>query len=83
MRPPIEQPITIGSVEFQRGHDVEDHAGVLRRGELVFLVVPAGRRRGLAVPRHVEGDDAVVGGDAGMIHQAAILTPVGTRGMQA
>jgi hypothetical protein len=35
-------------VQFERGHDLEDHAGVLRRGELVLLVVPARRRRGLA-----------------------------------
>ena len=28
-------------VEFERGHDLQDHGGVLRRGELVFLVVPA------------------------------------------
>ena len=28
-------------VELERGHDLEDHGGVLRRGELVFLVVPA------------------------------------------
>jgi hypothetical protein len=46
-------------VEFERGHDVEDHRRVLRRGELIFLVVPARRRRRLAMPGHVEGDDAV------------------------
>ena len=47
-------------VEFERGHDFEDHGGVLRRGELVLLVMPARRRRRLAVPGHVEGDDAMV-----------------------
>jgi hypothetical protein len=70
-------------VEFQRGHDVEDHGRVLRRGELILLVVPAGRRRRFAVPRHVESDDAMVRGDAGMVHQAAILPAVRSRGMQA
>ena len=70
-------------VEFQRGHDVEDHGGVMRRGQLVLLVVPAGRWRRFAMPGHVEGDDAMVFGNAGMIHQGAILPSIRSRGMQA
>ena len=46
-------------VEPERGRNLQHHGGVLRRGELIFLVMPAGRRRRLAVPGHVEGDDAV------------------------
>jgi hypothetical protein len=70
------------AVQFQRGHDVKDHRRVLRRGELVFLVVPARRRRRLAMPGHVEGDDAVIARDALVVHQRAVLTPVGARGVQ-
>ena len=70
-------------VEFERGHDLEDHGGVLRRGELVFLVVPAGRRRGFAVPGHVEGDDAMLRGDPRIVHQRAVLPAVGAGGVQA
>src|SRR5712671_5034509 len=69
-------------VEFERGHDIEDHRRVLRRGELIFLVVPARRRRRLAVPGHVEGDDAVAARDALIVHQRAVLTTVGTGGVQ-
>ena len=71
------------TVEFERGHDLEDHGGVLRRGQLVFLVVPARRRRRLAVPGHVEGDDAVAAGDAFVVHQRAVLPAVGAGGVQA
>jgi hypothetical protein len=73
VRPPIEQPI---------GHR-KDHLGILRRSELVFLVVPADRRRRLAVPWHVEGDDAVARGDTRVVHQCAILAAIGARGVQA
>src|SRR3984893_5444846 len=69
--------------EFERGHDLEDHRRVLRRGKLIFLVVPARRRRRLAVPGHVEGDDAVAARDARIVHQRAVLTAVGAGGVQA
>src|SRR5260370_1077356 len=69
-------------VEFERGHDIEDHRRVLRRGELIFLVVPARRRRRLAMPGHVEGDDAVAARDALIVHQRTVLTTVGTGGVQ-
>ena len=45
-------------VELERVGDFDDHAHIVARGELVFGVLPAGGRRGLAVPGHVEGDDA-------------------------
>ena len=35
------------------------------------------------MPRHVEHDDAIVLGDARVVEQAAILPPVGARGVQA
>jgi hypothetical protein len=70
-------------VEFERGHDVQDHCGVLRRGELVLLIVPAGRRRRFAVPGHIEGDDAMAARDAFVVHQRPVLAPVGARGVEA
>ena len=47
-------------VEPKRVGDFDDHAHIVARGELVFRVLPAGRRRRLAVPGHVEGDDAKI-----------------------
>ena len=70
-------------VEFERGRDLQDHGRVLRRGELILLLMPARRRRRLAVPGHVEGNDAMFCGDARVVHQAAILPPVAARGVQA
>ena len=70
-------------VEFERVGDFDDHAHIVARGELVFRVLPAGRRRRLAVPGHVEGDDAEVRRDARIVHQAAILPRVGAGGVQA
>ena len=70
-------------VERERIGDLDDHAHIIARSELVFAVLPAGRRRRLAVPGHVEGDDAVVRGDARIVHQAAILPRVGAGGVQA
>ena len=35
------------------------------------------------MPRHVEGDDAVVGRDTRIVEEAAELAPVGARGVQA
>ena len=72
-----------GLVELQRVGDLEDHPHVVARGELVLLVLVALGRRGFAVPRHVEHDDAIVVGDALVVEQAAILPPVGARGVQA
>jgi hypothetical protein len=40
--------------------------------------VPARRRRGFAVPGHIEGDDTVTAGDARIVHQRAVLTSVGS-----
>src|SRR5262249_46517544 len=52
-------------------------------GQLVFLVLIAFRRRRLAVPGHVEHDDAIVIGDAFVVEQAAILPAVRAGGVQA
>ena len=71
------------AVELQRVGDFQDHPDVVARGELVFLVLEALRRRRFAVPRHVEHDDAIVFGDALVVEQAAILPAVGARGVQA
>ena len=70
-------------VEAERIGDFHDHAHIVARGELVFLVLPAGRRRGLAVPGHVEGDDAEGGRHARVVHQAAELARVGAGRVQA
>jgi hypothetical protein len=70
-------------IEIERGHDLEDHGGILRRGELIFLVVPAGRRRRFAVPGHVESNHAMAVRDPRVVHQRAILPPVAARGVQA
>ena len=70
-------------VELQRVGDLQDHLDVAARGELVLLVLIALGRRRLAVPRHVEHDDAVVVGDALVVEQAAILPAVGAGGVQA
>ncbi len=69
-------------VELERRHDLQNHGRVLCRGELIFLVVPARRRRRLAVPRHIEGDDAVAGCNALIIHQGAVLPPIRARGVE-
>ena len=71
------------SVEFECGRNLQNHRRVLRRGELVLLLVPARRRRRFAVPGHVEGNDAMLRRDARIVHQAAILPPVASRRMQA
>ena len=70
-------------VELERIGDFQDHLDVAARGELVFLVLIALRRRRLAVPRHVEHDDAIVVGDALVVEQAAILPAVRAGGVQA
>ena len=70
-------------VQFERAHDLQHHGDVLRRGELVLLLVPARRRRGFAVPGHVEGDDAMLCRHPRIVHQAAILPAVAAGGVQA
>jgi hypothetical protein len=70
-------------IETQRFDDGHDQAGVVIGGQAVFLILPAGGRRGFAVPRHVEGDDAKAAGDAGAVHQPAILPPIRAGGVQA
>ena len=70
-------------VELERGGDFQDHAHVVARGEPVFFVLPSDGRRGFAVPRHVEHDDAIVLRDALVVEQAAILPPVRAGGVQA
>ncbi len=72
-----------GLVELQRVGDLQDHLHIVARGEPVLLVLIAIGRRGFAVPRHVEHDDAVVVGDARIVEQPAILPAVGARGVQA
>src|ERR1700693_5039731 len=69
-------------VELERRHDLEDHGGVLRRGELIFLIVPSRWWRRLAVPGHVEGDDAVPRRNPRIVHQRSVLPPVRARGVQ-
>src|SRR5579872_3627168 len=70
-------------VEFERVRDVHDHAHVIARGELILRILPAGRRRGFAVPWHVESDDTEVCRHARIVHQSAILPRVRTGSVQA
>jgi hypothetical protein len=69
-------------VQFERCRNLQNHRRVLRRGQLVFLVVPAGWRRRLAVPGHVEGNDAMAAGDTRIVHQRTVLAAVGACGVQ-
>ncbi|HET9354072.1 MAG TPA: hypothetical protein VFO32_08760, partial [Sphingomicrobium sp.] len=52
-------------------------------GELVGLGLEARRRRGFAMPRQIEGDDAEARGDGRIVQQLAILPAVGAGGVQA
>src|SRR4029453_10802890 len=62
-----------------RPHRVEVGA----RGKTVFALLPTRWRRGLAVPGQIEGDDAKLGREGLVVHQAAKLPAVGTRRVQA
>src|SRR5262249_52187152 len=70
-------------VEFERVGDLDDHSHIVARGELVISILPSGRRGGLAMPRHVESDDAEIFRPARIVEHAAILARVGTCSMQA
>ena len=70
-------------VELERVRDFQDHLHIVARGEAVFLVLPADRRRGLAVPGHVERDDAEALRDARLVEQAAVLAAVRPGRVQA
>ena len=65
---------------IDHGHDGVD---VGARCQLVLGLVPARRRRGLAVPGQVEGDDAELGKRLGVVEEAAVLPAVGARRVQA
>ena len=70
-------------VEAERVDDAHDGVDVGARGELVLGPLPARRRRGLAVPRQVEGDDAEAGQRLGIVHEAAILPAIRAGRVQA
>ena len=70
-------------VELQRVGHGQDRVGIGVGGEPVLLVLVARRRKRLAVPRHVEGDRAVVVGHRLVQHQMAVLPAVGAGGVQA
>src|SRR5471032_495637 len=63
----------------ERHHRVDIEIG----GEPIGLALEAGRRRGFAVPRQIEGDDAEARGDRRVVQQSAILPAVGAGGVQA
>jgi hypothetical protein len=71
------------SLERERVQDREDDVDVVACGEAVFLVLPAGGRRGFAVPGEIEGDDAEIRRHPRVIHQGAELAAVGAGGVQA
>ena len=70
-------------VEAKRIDDGHDGVDVGARGELVLGLLPARRRRGFAVPGQVEGDDAELGENLGVIEKAAVLPAVGAGRVQA
>src|SRR5215470_13917046 len=72
-----------GTVERERPAERDDHVGIARRREPVLLVLEALGRKRLAVPRHVEGEQAKVPGDLLVRHQVAELTSVGAGRVQA
>jgi hypothetical protein len=61
----------------------EHHSAVAFGAQAVILVFPTGRRRGLAVPRHVEGDNAKTPRDRRIVEHRPVLTAVGAGGVQA
>src|SRR4029078_9251639 len=63
-----------GSLKLECVNDVKDQTHIFRRSQLIFAVLPAGRRRGLAMPGHVKGDHTEVFCDAAVLQQAAILS---------
>ena len=70
-------------LEAERRAEGQDQVDVGRGGEAVLLVLPAGGRQRLAVPRHVEGQHAEVPRDLRVVQQVAELAAVGARGVQA
>ena len=70
-------------VETERIDDGHDGVDVGARRQLVLGLVPARRRRGLAVPGQVEGDDAKLCQRLGVVEKAAVLPAVGTGRVQA
>src|SRR6266436_5652748 len=72
-----------GLVQLQRAAERADRLRVAHGGELIFLAAPVRRRIGLAMPGHVEGDDAEVLRELFIRQQMPPLPPVGAGGVQA
>src|SRR5208282_2339564 len=70
-------------LELERAAEGTHDLGIARRGEAVLRALPPVWRMRLAVPRHVEGQHAIVPGDLRVAHEVPPLPPVGTRRMQA
>ena len=70
-------------VQLQGAAEGADGFGVACGGELIFCPIPAGRRIGLAVKRHVEGNDAEILRILLVREQIPPLPCVGARGVQA
>src|SRR5262249_43618253 len=71
------------AVERERPAERDDHLGIARGRQPIFLVLEAFGRRRLAMPRHVEGENAKVPGDVLVHHQVAELAPIRPRSVQA
>jgi len=71
------------AVEPQRAAERHHRVDIEFRGQAIGFALETARRRGLAVPRQVEDDDAEAAGDPGIIEKRAILSPVGAGSMQA
>ena len=70
-------------LEAELASDGHNEAGVGGRAQPVVRLLPAGGRGRLPVPRHVEGDDAVMPRDFGIVQHGAELAPVGAGGVEA
>ena len=72
-----------GSIQRKRLAHPEYHVDVVLRGESILEGLPARGRGRFAVPGHVEGNDAILFGNARVVHHGAVLAAVGSRRVQA
>jgi hypothetical protein len=70
-------------LEPELARELHDHRRVAFGREAVILVLPPRRRRGLAVPGHVEGDDSEPLGYLLIVQHGPVLPAIGSGRMQA
>ena len=71
------------SLQRQGIGEGDDERGVEIPGQKIFIALETVRRRRLAVPGHIERNDAKVLRHLGVVQDTAILPAVGTGGVQA